>query len=411
MTGHGAAIRLLTILLLLAAPAVGAEVVTVRSGDRVTGDLPGGSTEAGMSIEALEGTILDLRVKGEIGLEPEILLFDPEDVRVDPSSRYRHPAGSRKARIKGLPLTLTGRYTIVIRAAGESAGAYRLKIRAQHPMKFKERGAINPAGTTLHLRFPAFEGTRARIRVKGRNGLMPAADRMMRPGALETTLTSATLEADPIVHHDDVECPGLGDYWLEIGGRGGSTGEWRAKVKLTHPASAPRDIEAHGEPAGTFTGGMRETPSAPPTSPPPSTSPPGPASPWRTLDQGNDSGIFAYETAVARSPAQYAALWSRHRPTGGATAPAVDFAKEMVIAVFLGSRPTGTTVQIVYAQKYDAQMPPQPVYLLVGISDSSIALGNHLWPNQPTGPTQPYVIVAVPTFSGPVDIHHVPVIE
>lgn len=75
------------------------------------------------------------------------------------------------------------------------------------------------------------------------------------------------------------------------------------------------------------------------------TQPPG-TPPLRTIDRGNQSNVDMPRQAVARSDAEWAALWKSHdydRPM-----PKVDFAKEMVVAVFMGSRPTaGFGVEIV----------------------------------------------------------------
>ena len=51
------------------------------------------------------------------------------------------------------------------------------------------------------------------------------------------------------------------------------------------------------------------------------------------------SSIDRAEQVVARTAAEWEALWRRHAP--GRAAPAVDFSKSMVVAVFLGSRPSG----------------------------------------------------------------------
>jgi len=70
------------------------------------------------------------------------------------------------------------------------------------------------------------------------------------------------------------------------------------------------------------------------------------AQPPRTLDKGVQSNIDSARQAVARTPAEWSALWKAHdvdRPP-----PAVDFAREMVVGVFMGSRPTaGFNVEIV----------------------------------------------------------------
>ena len=59
----------------------------------------------------------------------------------------------------------------------------------------------------------------------------------------------------------------------------------------------------------------------------------------QTLNSDMMSGIDRAEQLVVRSDAEYKSLWQRHAP--GRPAPAVDFAKQMVVAVFLGSRPSG----------------------------------------------------------------------
>ena len=58
-----------------------------------------------------------------------------------------------------------------------------------------------------------------------------------------------------------------------------------------------------------------------------------------TLNSDMMSGIDRAEQLVARTAAEWQSLWQRHAP--GRSAPTVDFAKSMVVAVFLGSRPSG----------------------------------------------------------------------
>jgi hypothetical protein len=70
------------------------------------------------------------------------------------------------------------------------------------------------------------------------------------------------------------------------------------------------------------------------------------ASPVRTLDKGSQSGVTAARQAAVRDGDEWAALWRTHAPAR--PLPAVDFSREMVVAVFLGSRPTaGFAVEIV----------------------------------------------------------------
>jgi hypothetical protein len=59
----------------------------------------------------------------------------------------------------------------------------------------------------------------------------------------------------------------------------------------------------------------------------------------QTLNSDMMSGVDRAEQVVARNESEWRALWARHAP--GRSAPAVDFATNMVVAVFLGSRPSG----------------------------------------------------------------------
>jgi VWFA-related protein len=83
-------------------------------------------------------------------------------------------------------------------------------------------------------------------------------------------------------------------------------------------------------------------PAAAPSAPgAPAAAPGAPVTPvqMQTLNSDMMSGIDQPQLAVARTPDEWQALWQRHAP--GRAAPAVDFSQHMVVAVFLGSRPSG----------------------------------------------------------------------
>jgi hypothetical protein len=68
--------------------------------------------------------------------------------------------------------------------------------------------------------------------------------------------------------------------------------------------------------------------------------------PVRSIEKGLDSQLDTARQATARTAAEWEALWRLHG--GERTRPVVDFGKEMVVAVFMGSRPTaGFSVEIV----------------------------------------------------------------
>jgi hypothetical protein len=77
----------------------------------------------------------------------------------------------------------------------------------------------------------------------------------------------------------------------------------------------------------------------------------GPASgiPMKTLEGGTDSQIEEPHQLTARSAEAWAKLWREH--AGERARPSVDLSRDMVVGVFLGSRPTaGFGVQIVSAR-------------------------------------------------------------
>ncbi len=70
------------------------------------------------------------------------------------------------------------------------------------------------------------------------------------------------------------------------------------------------------------------------------------ALPMTTIDHGNQSNIDDAKQVVVRTAQEWTTLWRRHNPDR--QRPSVDFARDMVVGVFLGSRPTaGYDIEIV----------------------------------------------------------------
>ena len=110
----------------------------------------------------------------------------------------------------------------------------------------------------------------------------------------------------------------------------------------------------------------------------------------RTLDRGTQSNIDQARTVVVRSVDEWAALWRAH--AADKPVPPVDFTKEMVVGVFLGSRPTaGYSVEIVGTKE-------QPDALIVEYREGSPARDMMT----PQVITTPFHLVAVPKRSGEV---------
>jgi hypothetical protein len=68
----------------------------------------------------------------------------------------------------------------------------------------------------------------------------------------------------------------------------------------------------------------------------------------RTIEKGDQSNVEDAKQVLARSGAELRVLWQQHAPDR--PAPSIDFSKEMVVAVFMGSRPNaGFSTAIVSA--------------------------------------------------------------
>lgn len=71
-------------------------------------------------------------------------------------------------------------------------------------------------------------------------------------------------------------------------------------------------------------------------------------SPLRVLDKGDQSNVDDARQVAARTTAEWNTLWRQHSPDRDQ--PRVDFGRDMVLGVFLGSRTTaGFSVEIVSA--------------------------------------------------------------
>lgn len=105
--------------------------------------------------------------------------------------------------------------------------------------------------------------------------------------------------------------------------------------------------------------------------------------PMRSIDKGQDSRIDSGRQVSAHTVDEWSKLWMQH--AAGRTRPSVDFNKEVVAAVFLGSRPSaGYGVEIVRVRE-------EGVALVVSYKETRPA------PDSLTAQilTSPYHIVAV----------------
>jgi VWFA-related protein len=152
-----------------------------------------------------------------------------------------------------------------------------------------------------------------------------------------------------------------------------------ARSRLRSDTPVLRDIQLRVHPAP-------ETPQRPRAG-----GAPAPARSVVAVTRGFHSGVEEYREVIARTEAEWQALWKR-LPAGDRMAPKVTFENTMVVAVFLGSRPTaGYGVEITG----------------VGIDDDTLVV-EYVERRPPPGAmtaqvmTSPFAVAGVPMHAGPV---------
>ncbi len=117
---------------------------------------------------------------------------------------------------------------------------------------------------------------------------------------------------------------------------------------------------------------------------------------FTNLAKGDSSEQQLAKQVTVRTAAEWKALWKDHAPTE--KMPAVDFAKDMVVGIFLGTKPSaGHEVEIVGVR-------PEGKDLIVEYVQKQPAPGTMAAQIL----TEPFHLVAVPKHTGTVRFMHVP---
>jgi len=117
---------------------------------------------------------------------------------------------------------------------------------------------------------------------------------------------------------------------------------------------------------------------------------------FRTIDKGVQSAIDVQRQVVVRTLPDWTTLWKQH--TSDRPVPPVDFGREMVIAVFMGSRPTAAySVEVASVEARDGKTV---------VSYRELAPARDAMTAQIL--TSPYHIVAVPMIAGEVSFRKIP---
>lgn len=116
--------------------------------------------------------------------------------------------------------------------------------------------------------------------------------------------------------------------------------------------------------------------------------------PFSTLARGLASGVREPTQVVIRSRDDWVALWGRHMrlQTAPPAAPAVDFSRDMVVALFMGERRTGGhEIEVMRIERGDAGLAVH--YRSKGPAPGDMAS---------QALTQPFHFITLPRDTGPV---------
>src|SRR5688572_25151655 len=117
---------------------------------------------------------------------------------------------------------------------------------------------------------------------------------------------------------------------------------------------------------------------------------------FTNVAKGDVSGQQTAKQVTVRTAAEWQALWKDHAPAD--KMPAVDFAKNMVVGIFLGSKPSaGHGVEIVGVRTQEKDLIVEYVQKQPGRGTMAAQIL-----------TEPYHLVAIPTHPGTVRFIHVP---
>lgn len=120
---------------------------------------------------------------------------------------------------------------------------------------------------------------------------------------------------------------------------------------------------------------------------------------WRTLSRGLTSGIAEPRRIAIHDDAAYFRLWAEHAASAERLAlpPAVDFEREMVLFVSMGTKPTGGY----FIELVDLELRGNTLRVLVGERRPQPGVF------QIQQITQPYHLVALPAVKARVDFRDV----
>lgn len=120
---------------------------------------------------------------------------------------------------------------------------------------------------------------------------------------------------------------------------------------------------------------------------------------FTNIAKGDASGQQTAKQVTVRTAAEWTALWKDHAPTD--KMPAVDFTKNMVVGIFLGTKPSaGHEVEIVGVRDEQKDLVVEYVQKQPGRGTMAAQIL-----------TEPFHLVSVPKHEGTVRFLHVPEVK
>jgi PrcB C-terminal len=117
---------------------------------------------------------------------------------------------------------------------------------------------------------------------------------------------------------------------------------------------------------------------------------------FTNVAKGDVSGQQETKQVIVRTAAEWKALWKDHASTD--KLPNIDFTKDMVVGIFLGSKPSaGHEVEITGVRPQEKELVVEYVQKQPGRGTMAAQIL-----------TEPYHLVAVPKHAGTVRFIHVP---
>jgi len=248
-------LQVLVALLVLAVPVAADVDVELAAKGNVLGTLlPEGEVDV-FRFDAVAGTQLTLAVSArkKAPLDFALVILGPDMLAVDPNGAKAFVDKGSSLRIKNLPLTQTGSYTIQVVATG--TGEYKLSVKALPPRKTSTSAEVPAAGSTM-VAFAAPPGALLTLKAKAPKG----SGAVPRFGAFGTDDLSTEGALKPTSHVVKVEAGVGGDLEVELMNTGKGSAELAVTIAIKSPKSKPAKLDVRaaslGMPAGgeTFVG-------------------------------------------------------------------------------------------------------------------------------------------------------------